>query len=398
VRLSRLDSENPMGNANMQTAASKSLFLKAFSSFSHLVEPESQIRHAGLYQLIAQILISAFHSSQTLAYLTARLALVADHAHSFNQFDIVEGIGQLLLDLPFCSRQSEGAGRYYKALGVNRRGSGDPGRAVSLFEEVADRASLPYRAKATLALGTTRSRAGEHQDAVSLYREVLLMATRGRVFDPVTSYHAVRNTAIIRSVEGDRRGALADLEKMVPLARMAGSLQPYVYYDYMNTLAVELGEAARLEQARRASQIALASPYARLYPEWHETLDEINSKTRRASRSTVGVSQLPSEERDSPTKILSWSADHVRQANSAPRRAIRSASVISLQDWKNKLEKKSTGNMRKKPTAEEIRSMDFTEKQATITRFVYADEVSEQMLDSILEVTSTPNADDRDGS
>lgn len=397
MKLSPLDSENPTGNASMQTDASKSLFLKAFSSSKHQVEPERQIRHAGLYQLIAQVLSNAFDSSQSLAHLTARLASVADHAHSLNRFDIVEYVGELLLKLPF-SRKSEDAGRYYKALGLNQRGRGDTARACWLFEEVADRASLEYRAKATLALGSTHFRAGEHQNAVSLYREVLLMATRGHVFDPVTSYHAVRNTAVVRSMEGDRRGALADLEEMFPLARIAGSLQPYVYYDYMNTLAVELGEAGRLEQARHASRIALASPYARLYPEWRETPNEIESKTRHESRSIVRVPQAPSGEREPSTQILSWSNDRVRQADSAPQLETQSASIISLQDWKKKMEKKPTQNMRKQPTAEEIRSMDFTEKQAAITRVVYADKVSEEMLDSILEVTSTPNTEDRGGA
>src|SRR5260370_41343396 len=96
-------------------------------------------------------------------------------------------------------------------------------------------------------------------------------------------------TGVVRGMAGDHRGAVADLERMFPLARLASSRQPYAYYDYMNTLAVELGEIGRLEQARSASGISLESPFAPAYPEWFETFDEIRLKRRRGSRSIVSV-------------------------------------------------------------------------------------------------------------
>jgi hypothetical protein len=98
-------------------------------------------------------------------------------------------------------------------------------------------------------------------------------------------------SALVKALEGDHRGALVDLEKMFPLVRMANSQQPYAYYDYLNTLAVELCEARRLEEARRASEIALASPFASAYPEWRETREEIELKGRCLSRSTVAFAQ-----------------------------------------------------------------------------------------------------------
>jgi len=397
VRLSPLESENHTGSDSMQTTATSNLVFKAFSSFKGFTELEKRPSHGGLYQVIAQTLISGFHTSQTLAVCVNKLVSAADNAYVARQFDIVGNVGQLLSTLPL-SGGLESVARYYQALSLNRGTRGDTARAGSLFEQVADEAPSQYRARAMLALGANSFATSDHRRATYFYRDVMEIVARDHSFDPVTLCVAGRMTAVIRGIDGDHRGAVDDLERMFPLARMVSSLQAYAYYEYLNSLAVELGDVGRVEEARRISQIAVASPYARMYPEWRETLDEIESKTRRASRSIVGVSQAPSEERDSPTQILSWSDDHVRQSNSAPRRAIHSAKVISLQDWKNKLEKKSNQNKRKKPTAEEIRSMDFTEKQATITRFVYADEVSEEILDSILEVTSTPNADDRDGS
>ena len=71
------------------------------------------------------------------------------------------------------------------------------------------------------------------------------------------------------------------------------SSQPHVYYDYMNSLAVELCEVGKLEDAKNVSQIVLASPFAPAYPEWRETSDEIALRGWRPSRSTVAVTQIP---------------------------------------------------------------------------------------------------------
>jgi hypothetical protein len=141
-----------------------------------------------------------------------------------------------------------------------------------------------------LALGTNSIAVSDHKSATNCYRE-LQMLSRDRIFDPMTLYIASRMTAVMKSIEGDHRGALTGLEKMFPLVRMASLQQSYAYYDYLNTLAVELTEAGRLAEARNAAQIALASPFAYAYPEWRDTLDEIEHRELRASRSTIAVSQ-----------------------------------------------------------------------------------------------------------
>jgi hypothetical protein len=104
--------------------------------------------------------------------------------------------------------------------------------------------------------------------------------------------------AVVKATDGDHRGALADLEKMFPLVRMASAQQPYAYYDYLNTLAVELTEAGRLDEAGIASRIALASPFGHAYPEWRDTLDDIEHRELRASRSTVAFTQRALKEKN----------------------------------------------------------------------------------------------------
>lgn len=294
MSLSPGECENHIGSARIQTAASNNFVLTAFSSFERLAECQSYLGHAGLYQEIAQTLIRGLNTNRALGNLAAKLASVADHAHSLRRLDIVNHAGQLMLTLPL-SRELESVAQYYQALSLNRGGRGDITSAESLFEKAADNGSTRYRARAMAALGTNCLASGDHQSAMSFYREVTAILTRDRVLDLMTSYVATRMTAVIRGMNGDHRGALADLENMFPLVRMASSQQPYAYYDYLNTLAVELSEVERLEEARRAVEIALASPFASAYPEWRETRDEIELKGRRASRSTAGLSQGPPE-------------------------------------------------------------------------------------------------------
>ena len=51
--------------------------------------------------------------------------------------------------------------------------------------------------------------------------------------------------------------------------------------------AFELGKLGHLCEALAASRIATASPYASAYPEWTETREELDEKSRSANRSLV---------------------------------------------------------------------------------------------------------------
>src|SRR4029077_3907719 len=124
--------------------------------------------------------------------------------------------------------------------------------------------------------------------------------------------------------EGNHRGALALLESLFPLANSMRSSQPHVYHDYLNSLAVELCEAGRLEEAKNVSQIVLASPYASAYPEWRDTREEIELRGLRASRSTVAVRRRSSEAKNLRS-IRGRPADvrQVSQSNSEAKNLIR---------------------------------------------------------------------------
>ena len=58
----------------------------------------------------------------------------------------------------------------------------------------------------------------------------------------------------------------------MPLARYS---QPHLYFVYLNSLAVELGEAGRKYEARNIIRHVIASPFAFAYPEWRETGEDL---------------------------------------------------------------------------------------------------------------------------
>ncbi len=104
--------------------------------------------------------------------------------------------------------------------------------------------------------------------------------------------------AVIKFVNGDNRGALESLRELYSPVQLLAADQPYIYYFYANALAVEWGELGRFEEAQHASRIALASPYASVNPEWHETAKENQQKARRASRSVVAITSKEFQRED----------------------------------------------------------------------------------------------------
>ena len=392
MSLSPIEGENHIGSASMQKAASSNLVLTDFSSFKRLAELEKRVSHAGLYQGIARAHIRDFHTERALTDLASKLASVGDYAYSIRRPDIVGNVGLLLLSLPL-SGQVESAGYYYQALSLNQFGRGNTVRAGTLFEQVADNGSLRYRARAMLALGTNSLGTGDGRTAMSYYREVMRIVASERIFDPVTSSVATRMTAVIRGMSGDHRGAVADLESIFPLARMAGSLQPHTYYDYLNTLAVELGEAGRLTQARRASEIALSSPFGSIYPMWGETFEDITLKQRCASRSMVAVPQGIGEAQrvqhytGETEKLLHLpSRGPVASADLGDqRRKITKARVLDFQQWKTAL-LESRPSVLNRLAPEQRNRMTTGEKLIRLMDLLSRDETNDGMIDRILQV------------
>ena len=400
-----LELEKSTGSTNTHRAASGNLRLTDSSSFNQQARLGNRVEQDGLYQRFTQILTRALRTRQAVNELAGKLIYVADQAYAARQFDVLGFLGQLLANL---SSAHESTGYYYQALHLNHKGLEDIPYARSLFEEVADDAQSQYRHRAVLALGSTFVRAGDHRAAMSLYREALRHMARDRIFDPVTLCIVNRMAAVIKALEGDHNGAVDDLERLFPLARIAGSSQPYAYYDYLNAMAVELAAVGRIDQARRVSEMAIASPFAPAYPEWHETFDEIEYKLRRASRSIVAVPKQVERTFDAILQMMpDLSSDRsAPQSSEAPgqnfmqsgnlvllpvtERRVDSTTekekgrVLSFRKWKM-ASQKPCHLQPEKLTPEQRESLTTPQKLVRIIDLISRDETDDEAIDRILD-------------
>jgi hypothetical protein len=272
----------------MQTAASNNLVFTDFSSFKRCAEFKIPVSYGGFYQQIASALIKGVNTNEFFTRLGGKLVAAAEHAYSLRQMEAVEEAGRLLSELPMPGHYSM-AGQYFRALHMIRQG--DLEAAQSTLEPIAEGGPHKYQARARQSLAVTFHMRGDLRTAWELYLEAGRSASRGG-FDPLAAFQTGKNIVVLKSEGGDHRGALAQLESLMPLIRAVGSVYPPVYFDYLNSLAVEMMEVGRLEEARRASELALASAYAHAYPEWRETRNDILLRGRSSSRSVVTFSQV----------------------------------------------------------------------------------------------------------
>jgi hypothetical protein len=272
----------------MKIAAKRNLVLTTFSSLYWPGGTNQADGQGGLYQPIAWSLIRGIHKRQLLEIGNGLIA-VAEHALGLHRTEIAEQASKLLMNgqLP---REYHSIGRYYQALCFTRRG--DSAASTARLESLVDCPSTPlrYRARALQAVGGNYLYNGNATEAMRFFLEGGRTAARHDC-DLLTATLSPWMIAVIRSIDGDHSGALEGLEKLSPFVRMIAPVYPHWYYFYANALAVEWGEAGRLEEAQHACHIALASPYASVNPEWHETAREIEQRARRASRSVIAVNR-----------------------------------------------------------------------------------------------------------
>lgn len=209
--------------------------------------------------------------------------------------DAVEQASQIMLALPIAD-QLEGIAKYYQALSNWRRG--DVSTARRSLEAVAEESTPQYRARALQIIGLTYHDRGEIDTALSFY---IAAGKASGNCDFLTQVESHRMIAVIRSCHGDHSRALEHLERLFPAVNAASKAFPVLYYDYLNSLAVELGEVGRVTEAEGALSIALASPFAAAYPEWAETRDEIAAKRKAASRSAVAIHRVLEADRTRAT-------------------------------------------------------------------------------------------------
>ena len=206
-----------------------------------------------------------------------RLIQEASRAQAFRHADRIEELALVLSNIPI--KEYRLIGQYYIGWAGYLRGE----RPRKVFEEVLEQ-SQRYKAKALISLAVIEAHRGDYTSELAYYNEALKYAD-----NPSSKIDILRGIAAVKAKEGFNKQSLRDLERMWPLVRY-GDLK--VYHDYLNSYAVELLEAGRIEEAGNISRIVLASPYAFAYPEWRETGQEIAGRGYR-SRGQVSVEFQP---------------------------------------------------------------------------------------------------------
>jgi len=282
----------------------------------------SEANSAGLYQ----VLLRGIDSYQQLGN---RLVRLAEQAHAFRQFDKVKELALMLSNIPI--KDFQAIGHYFLAVAMNCNGKGDQNEAKSLFELVLNTASDPYKVKAMLSLGALSFNRRDFDSATYFYHRGM---KAGKL--SAASLHAIRAISVLKAIEGDHAQAVKDLENILPLIKYAPA---HIYFDILNSYAVELGEVGRIYEARNISQLVIHSPFAFAYPEWQDTANDLKG----LNRSFVAFKPF----KDIPRNVLSMP---VREHEAEATQASKPARVMSLQKWKEKMVKDKTDEPELKDT------------------------------------------------
>ena len=214
---------------------------------------------AFIFSLTSRFIDSSLSQRDSIC---ARLLSFGDAAIAQRQGARLLEVGHALSSLPL-PESFRAIGDYYTGVATGQ--SEAIGRAASY-------APPRYRARAILSLAALARNAGE-QHWPQLYAEAINQARRAQ--DLYTAIHASKMLAIRRGIEGDHWRAVEQIESLWPMVRLIAREDPAIYFDVLNSLAVELAEAGRLDEAAAAIRIVQASPLLEVNPEWRHTAAEI---------------------------------------------------------------------------------------------------------------------------
>ena len=367
----------------MRSAGIDKIVIETLHCATGLTNTNQQLVASPLYKQISAQIVRGFYTERLLIDLGDKLVGLAEHAYGLRQADALVKLSQTLLALPLPS-QYESAARFFLALGLRRRGQHEVCKAV--LERVAFEPEHMYSARALQSLGAVIQDFGDYELALQVYSEVGRAAEKGRL-EPASIF-AQKNFATIHGLKGDHQRAVAELERLSPFVRAIGPIHPHVYYDYLNSLAVELANVGRLEEAARTSKIAISSPFSAAYPEWKETYNEIALKQRRASHSIVAVRWATARTRriEEPTSDNNNLVQLTRTSSKTEATALNPhvlpARVLNFQQWRIKsLSRTSPEGV---PSEKRTR-MTTGEKLIRLMDLISHDETDDETIDRILE-------------
>jgi len=179
--------------------------------------------------------------------------------------------------LSLFSHPFDAVGEYYQATYLHKLGQKE-----LAYEKLEHAKEAPggYRDKAILTLSGMKQVDQEPDDSYRLRFELQKSESLPIVIESNIGI------ASLLSAEGRHQKALDQLESIMPLLKEVG-MTP-LFYDVLNSYAVELAEIGKLDEASQVITPVLASPYIWSYPNWLETANEIREKSRR-SIVTIGT-------------------------------------------------------------------------------------------------------------
>lgn len=376
----------------MQTAANINRILIDVFSLKRQGELQEVSSQREFYQQFSAELIKGIHAKGVLCEIGNRLINLADHAYVLRQMDAVEQVSHILLELPL-PREFRSVADYYQAYCLKRRGQFDEARI--LFERAADEAPIKYRARAMVGLGSIAFDSGDFQSALPFYIEASKTAIHSQAFDPLTAFFTQHIFPVLKSIDGDHRGAIADMERMLPLVRTVSSIYPPMRYNYFNSLAVELAEAGRLDEAARACQITLASPFANSYPEWRETGDDIALRGYRASRSVVVVNRRVPKSDNVVSMPVREHSESISSEKPIRPFFHQQAGVTFIREWKANMVKKRNGDKKDNKPTEELDDREMLLKIVQIsTQKGLPDAALLEMVEALEQIAAKYNKKD----
>lgn len=278
--------EAPGHSIIIQPATSIDLLIAGRSGRGLVSGVRDEVFERCLLRSVTSKLVRSLRAGHALKETGDRLLALAEHNFTLRRIEEVERLCLTLLSLPLEIDHHSGALYYYSLC---KKRQGNPAAAKPIFERLAEEATLRFRAKAISSLAALAIDRGDYHFSLELYCEYTRITIRDQKSTLADVVQAHRSLAVMKSIDGDHRGSLSYLEKLLPLAGAVRRAHPHTYYDYLNSLAVELSEAGRIEEAQNASSIAVSSVFAPAYHEWRETGEEIAAKAARKSRSFASV-------------------------------------------------------------------------------------------------------------
>jgi AraC-like DNA-binding protein len=211
-------------------------------------------------------------------------------AQAFRQVEQVRELARLLVNVPI--KEFQLIAQYYLVWCKCRESE----YQTAVVERIAEQTQT-YKVKALSSRGTFEWYNGNNEAALYFYGEAL------KASPTISEYIDLsKGIAVLKSQEGFQRSAIRDLEATLRIIRHA---EPLVYYEFLNSYAVEMASAGRLIEAESASLLAVSSPFGPFYREWQDTLTDVRSRRKRRSTVTIIRAEQESEaELEAPDNLL----------------------------------------------------------------------------------------------